>query len=365
MTERNTTESLKEFLGTFKRRMPKDVFIDMEAALSDIFPKLKESMDERIRKSLINLFKIENFNGYTTLNGIDVDDVITWLEKQGEQKETLCDKCKKEQLSHSCQDITALGRCYIEGMNKPKSNKVKPKFKIGDFIVNDYCMGKVIELTNDAYLLNTGQGIPFSCEHNVHLWDIQDAKDGDVLCYKDEVFLYKHDIKNCTLKETCFGGMVYYCCYDGKRFITNSMYSLTERDKDNIHPATKEQRDQLEKAMTDAGYTFDFEKKELRKIEQKPVWSEKDERILNSIIDDVRPLGEYPDYPSDEEREYFYEGYKKVDWLKSLKDRYTWKPSDEQMAALSSINVTGGVSYAGQGQELINLYNDLKKLMEE
>jgi len=49
-------------------------------------------------------------------------------------------------------------------------------------------------------------------------------------------------------------------------------------------------------------------------------------------------------------------------WLKSLKDRYTWKPSDEQITALSDINLTGCISYAGQGQELINLYNDLKKL---
>ena len=42
----------------------------------------------------------------------------------------------------------------------------------------------------------------------------------------------------------------------------------------------------------------------------------------------------------------------------------TWKPSEEQMKALSVINVTGGISYAGQGQELIKLYNDLKKLKE-
>ena len=53
------------------------------------------------------------------------------------------------------------------------------------------------------------------------------------------------------------------------------------------------------------------------------------------------------------------------DWLKSLKYRYTWKPSDEQMAALSDINCTGCISYAGQGQELINLYNALKKLRKK
>jgi len=36
----------------------------------------------------------------------------------------------------------------------------------------------------------------------------------------------------------------------------------------NAIPSTKEQRDTLIKAMTDKGYVFDFEKKELRKIEQ-------------------------------------------------------------------------------------------------
>jgi hypothetical protein len=39
-----------------------------------------------------------------------------------------------------------------------------------------------------------------------------------------------------------------------------------------------------------------------------------------------------------------------------------WKPSDEQIKALNDINLTGGISYARQGQKLINLYNDLKKL---
>ena len=36
-----------------------------------------------------------------------------------------------------------------------------------------------------------------------------------------------------------------------------------------VHPSTKEQRDTLMKAIADAGYIFDIEKKELKKIEQK------------------------------------------------------------------------------------------------
>lgn len=55
--------------------------------------------------------------------------------------------------------------------------------------------------------------------------------------------------------------------------------------------------------------------------EQKPTWSEEDEKILNSIIEDVMPIGECPDYPTDEEREYYYEGDRKVEWLKSIKDK--------------------------------------------
>lgn len=38
------------------------------------------------------------------------------------KKETLCDKCKKTQPSHSCQDITALGRCALEKQNEQNSS---------------------------------------------------------------------------------------------------------------------------------------------------------------------------------------------------------------------------------------------------
>lgn len=57
-------------------------------------------------------------------------------------------------------------------------------------------------------------------------------------------------------------------------------------------------------------------------------------------------------------------------WLDSIWQRVkypqnTWKPSKEQMKALHDLNLTGNMSYAGQGQKLIDLYNDLKKLREE
>ena len=98
--------------------------------LERIFPELKEiSMRERLIKAFGTVDK-------TKWEGIEVKDILAWLEKQGEKK---------------------------------SDNKVKLKFKIGDFIVTDYCVGKVVALTNDTYLLDTGICIPFSCEHDFHI----------------------------------------------------------------------------------------------------------------------------------------------------------------------------------------------------
>lgn len=40
-----------------------------------------------------------------------------------------------------------------------------------------------------------------------------------------------------------------------------------------------------------------------------------------------------------------------------------WKPSEEQMKALNTLNLYGNLSYVGQQNQLISLYQDLKKLM--
>ena len=47
-----------------------------------IFPELKESEDEKIRKALKQGFS-QYGNSFTTFGGIKVEDIISWLEKQG------------------------------------------------------------------------------------------------------------------------------------------------------------------------------------------------------------------------------------------------------------------------------------------
>lgn len=109
-------------------------------------------------------------------------------------------------------------------------------------------------------------------------------------------------------------------------------------------------------------YTIDHEKREGFHLgykaalenqgEQNPAeWSEKDESLRLRTIGALETckIGS-PTKCVDEQ----------INWLKSLKQRYTWKPSDEQMEALDSVID----EYDGYPEfdSLVSLKNDLSKL---
>ena len=52
---------------------------------TDIFPELKESYDDRIRKEIIRIVDIWT-NSSPVVNGIPSETLLAWLEKKGEQK---------------------------------------------------------------------------------------------------------------------------------------------------------------------------------------------------------------------------------------------------------------------------------------
>lgn len=286
----------------------------MEEDIIKIFPELKESEGERIRKLLVEAVTQVLQDQYCSNRGVSKEKVVAWLEKQdekisdkiverartekqrvlvtesdgvanidwdtrslqdakflmeyglnyikkklekqGEQKETLCDKCKKAQPSHSCQDITALGRCAVEHEQKPAI--IIPKFRVGD----------EIKTTNEEPLTITKI---------------------------DEKGYWSEDL--------------FICSFD------------------------------------------DAAKWEL--VEQKPAWSEEDEINLEKAI-------WYVENPAP----MVVKDSMLVEWLKSLRNRYTWKPSDEQMKVLIS-EVEGWAKGCPKQKVLESLYNDLKKLMEE
>lgn len=148
---------------------------------------------------------------------------------------------------------------------------VQTNFKVGDWIVqNDN--GTVSQITKtingkdedgEYRAYEHTNGYFAACfENEYHLWAIADAKDGDVLAYQDEIF-----IARIARGLSVNVAIDYDCCYDGNSFILDSFYSLTQEELKRVYPATKEQRDLLFAKMREAGYEWDADKKEIRKIQ--------------------------------------------------------------------------------------------------
>jgi hypothetical protein len=60
------------------------------------------------------------------------------------------------------------------------------------------------------------------------------------------------------------------------------------------------------------------------KVGQATAWSEGDEEMFDAIVADIRFTQKAHNH---EVKQVVYE--EEIDWLKSLKERYTWKPSEE------------------------------------
>lgn len=241
--------------------------------LWNIFPELKESEDERIRKWLIGYFNQYIIDGMPQVfgNGLNVKDVISWLEKQGEQKPA------NSYCQENCKGFQETGKCFADGDCKAKreaesNDKNEPKFHEGDWVIynNDIC--QIVKREEGCNILVTQFGVekePVN-ERNLStakLWDISDARDGDVLFHSDSasngIFIFKEIIDKGFAKE-----VICYCDYDSEdHFCLGEHHTCCWTDAKILYPATKEQRDTLFAKMKEAGYIFDFKNKEFKKIE--------------------------------------------------------------------------------------------------
>ena len=227
----------------------------LKLRLQSVFPELKESKDERIRKGLIKSVS-RIFEGHK-LYDTDVtrEEALAWLEKQSEQP----------------------------------TDKVETKFKVGDWITSGGYTWKIVEVKPLDYILQSQDGnivddtISYVDEH-FHLWTIADAKDGDILAV-DPIDSYPFPFV-AIYKERGLDFFNSYCfiSFDGKFYEADEGHSTEE-----IHPATKGQRDLLSHKMKEAGYKWDSEKKELKKIEVVSKESE-DEMIRKTLIEHIKGI---------------------------------------------------------------------------
>ena len=148
----------------------------------------------------------------------------------------------------------AVAKCFNEG----EVDKVDPKFHEGEWIItpnNQIKQIKSISFGNYRFTDGSLYNI-IDVDNKGHLWNIEDANNGDVLVASDEsVFIYS-------------GSTNTYAQF----YIALSKYGDINtiggdwEDKNYVKPATKEQRDQLERAMTNAGYRWNKEELKLEKI---------------------------------------------------------------------------------------------------
>lgn len=461
-------ESLRAAFYDDNNRMCEEYRDACKRIIEPIFPELKEREDERIKKMIIN-----TLNRDKILTEDEAYDCITWFEKQGQsftKKDVddaylkgICDA--KHELEKQGEQVnmpkwkyksdnTPLSKDSIilnkygcvakspsgalvsdvwvidyaelaklpkevekQGEQKP-ADKVEPKFKVGDWVVNNNGepqLSQVISYSwpNSMIKRATNNLEIFinkaTLDKQYHLWTIQDAKDGDVLYSKKHniIWIYKDNEH-------------YHACvnmnYVTENVATDSLIGIPN----DVCPANRVQRSILFQKMEEAGYEWDAEKKELKKIEQKPTewslpygknetaeklialaeclemdggclfnglsgndygkflrvlaieltevkpakWSEEDENIRQWIISDIDKLLAL-------KKKSFIIADKEINWLKSLKDRVgcevncttTWKPSDEQMKQLGWIAKQNKDNMIGK--ELMTLYQDLLKQREE
>ena len=247
-----------------------------EHTIYDIFPELAESEDGRIRKEIISALKFANHKGV-------YDKHIAWLEKQGETDET---KAKKYLINKGYpidangtfptyeemyniiregleeQGEKPQGNTALEAIKEEKvdnSNKIEPKFNVGDWIVNEQGeIAHIIDMHKDCYgmeryyieFLDGIKTDTIVCfvDEDFHLWTLQDAKKGDVVAYKGNI-KYSNGVKYERI-----------CLFNN---LDNALFTLTKNSNytenfcidvnidypDNTFPATKEQRDLLFKKM--------------------------------------------------------------------------------------------------------------------
>ena len=198
------------------------------------------------------------------------------MKKQGEQKQDPCDNCENVMLN--CHNFPCIekrafkqGKSAFEAINEEKVDnqfcvkpvdKVKSKFKIGDWVFSSVLGTARIIGVNDSneYQLEYIDGKQeFSSIDYVNYaydkWTLKDVKNGDVLYSPEHKLLWIY--KN---KEEYHASINLNCA----NFISVCAYIVIPSD---VCPATKEQRDVLEKTMTKVGYKWDTDKKKLEIID--------------------------------------------------------------------------------------------------
>ena len=273
--DREVLERLKELLNDAKKQG--HIIVRVED-IEKSFPELTETEDEKIRKTLIAFFN-DLHKTKSHCWGLPIPTILDWLGKQSEvvrldeQIWQIANNSAKT-WEQSFAILQATQTAYNKGKkdalkeHKP-ADKVEPKFHEGDWVV--YVCGEesttlqISRIIEGTYEFTDSSSLNVVDEDTLHLWTIQDAKDGDVLCCENGwTCIFKTLVNDETFSSYCFTDNTKWFCETGSECHTLKE-EFVKAYNGKIYPATKEQRDLLFQKMKEAGYEWDAEKKELKK----------------------------------------------------------------------------------------------------
>lgn len=376
----------------------------LQLRLQGIFPELKESKDEKIRKALIKYCKLQQKANNIGFCGISLIDAIDWLEKQGESytKKDIDDAYLKgisdaknelekqgtpAKLSEEEQNSFAKGvlsNCALSFINYLDAHSYEGKMCVSNGECEDidyafhnamwdrlhryYCkyiekqgeQKPILDFKASNFYVSKVDGKIHDITYNSTDKVEPKFKIGDVLCDKSCTTLNKNSQPNIEILDI----------RDGMYICNNCTFPIEQQDEYELVAKEIEQKpvwsdeDDYNLQCMIAKVTCDIQQgyigrnnelidwlKSLKNRVQPQIkkWSDEDERMYKMCVDAV----EYYHTPEDESTI--------RNWLKSLKERNAWKPSKKQMDALLGIMIESGFDYIDYNT-LESLYNDLKKL---
>lgn len=330
--------------------------------LENTFPELKESEDEKIRRAIhIYLDWLDGRKDYAPKGKYTIKDMISWLKKHGEPVEInptefdtrlqaligKFDSLPKEELIGSLSFW--LNVVQNDGTYKidEKQDEQKPygqrkecedcQFSYVGECKGDCALKRNEQKSADKVKDEEYNGEDYGIDSLFHAQRILEKTLGKVDGYQTDDGILAHQ---CAISAV-------------KKLYEQKPVSVTDEWIEDYWQHEKVNNpysyDKGEEIQFDHQGFIRFCKKYCKKPAE---WSEEDIRNIENI-DSV--LFYDKDLPEDT-------CVRLRNWLKSLKPQNHWKPTEEQIRALHDLNLTGNISYAGQGQVLIELYNDLYKI---
>ena len=267
--------------------------VDGMRNLKTIFPTINENEDEIIKREIIKYIKTGTYH----------KDWLAWLEKQGEPVEInptefdtrlqvligKFDSLSKEELMGSLSfwlNVVQNDGTYKDEEKQGDQKPYGQRKECWDCQVNyaGVCKGSCAMKRKEQNPLNYEnaniQQTDFAPQEVMPRYNI-----GDVLCDKSCTTLNKESRSNFEITDI----------RDGMYICDKCSFPISQQDEYELVA---------------------------KKIEQTPAWSEVDKDFMYDILSNLTEL-------KDRYGEKYGNVGKCIDWLKSLKGRYTWKPSDE------------------------------------